>query len=288
MLKRSTILNKESVDTLAIGSFDGIHLGHRQLIRRLGAQGALFVIDKDQANLTPGIKRSVYAGYPCMFYHFLKVKQLSGEEFVALLRKEFPCLKKIVVGYDFCFGNNRSCCAQDLTTLFDGEVDIVEPFRYHNEAIHSSQIRSYLQAGKLEEANRFLGREYSIEGDVISGQGIGKEHLVPTLNLKVLDYLIPKAGVYACRARIGEHFYDAVCFIGNRLLTDGRFAIETHIMDTFLQEAPAFVELFFVKYVRDIASFHSFEALKQQIERDCEDAHKALPTCRVYWLDFLE
>ena len=72
MLRRSTILKKESVDTLAIGSFDGIHVGHRQLLNHLGENGALFVVDKDQANLTPGIKRSEYAGYPCMFFHFLK------------------------------------------------------------------------------------------------------------------------------------------------------------------------------------------------------------------------
>ena len=106
MSKRSTILNKLSVDTLAIGSFDGIHMGHRQLIRKLGDNGALFVIDKDQVNLTPGTKRSLYAGYPCMFYHFLKVKHLSGAEFVALLKKEFPHIKKILVGYDFCLFPN--------------------------------------------------------------------------------------------------------------------------------------------------------------------------------------
>ena len=174
MLRRSTILKKESVDTLAIGSFDGIHVGHRQLLNHLGEHGALFVVDKDQANLTPGIKRSEYAGYPCMFFHFLKIKHLSGEEFVALLKKEFSNLKKIVVGYDFFFGQHRSCNAYDLKRLFDGEVIIVEEFTYHGISVHSSLIREYLKEGHLEEANRFLGREYAITGDVISGQGLGK------------------------------------------------------------------------------------------------------------------
>jgi riboflavin kinase/FMN adenylyltransferase len=231
MLRRSTILKKESVDTLAIGSFDGIHVGHRQLLNHLGENGALFVVDKDQANLTPGIKRSEYAGYPCMFFHFLKIKHLSGEEFVALLKKEFINLKKIVVGYDFFFGQHRSCNAYDLKRLFDGEVIIVEEFSYQGVSVHSSLIREYLKEGRLEEANRFLGREYAITGDVISGQGLGKKELVPTLNLKVLEYLIPREGVYATRTRIGQKVYHSVSFVGVRKSTDHQFSVETHILD---------------------------------------------------------
>ena len=287
MLRRSTILKKESVDTLAIGSFDGIHVGHRQLINHLGSHGALFVIDKDQANLTPGIKRSEYAGYPCMFFHFLKVKHLTGAEFVDLLNKEFPHLKKIVVGYDFCFGKHRSCTAKDLKTFFDGEVVIVEEFSYQGNSVHSSLIRTYLQEGRLEEANRFLGREYAITGDVVTGQGLGKTELVPTLNLKVLEYLIPHQGVYATRTRIAQTIYDSVSFIGVRESTDGAFSIETHILDATLPQIHGAVELFFVAFLRDNQKFNSLSELKSHIEHDCEEARKYLGTCRVYLRDFL-
>jgi len=287
MLRRSTILKKESVDTLAIGSFDGIHVGHRQLINHLGSHGALFVIDKDQANLTPGIKRSEYAGYPCMFFHFLKVKDLSGAEFVELLKKEFPHLKKIVVGYDFCFGKHRSCTAKDLKTFFDGDVVIVEEFSYQGNSVHSSLIRTYLQEGHLEEANRFLGREYAITGDVVTGQGLGKKELVPTLNLKVLEYLIPHQGVYATRTRIAQTIYDSVSFIGVRESTDGAFSIETHILDATLPEIHGAVELFFVAFLRDNQKFNSLSELKSHIEHDCEEARNYLGTCRVYLRDFL-
>jgi len=287
MLGRSTILKKESVDTLAIGSFDGIHVGHRQLINHLGSHGALFVIDKDQANLTPGIKRSEYAGYPCMFFHFLKVKDLSGAEFVELLKKEFPHLKKIVVGYDFCFGKHRSCTAKDLKTFFDGDVVIVEEFSYQGNSVHSSLIRTYLQEGHLEEANRFLGREYAITGDVVTGQGLGKKELVPTLNLKVLEYLIPHQGVYATRTRIAQTIYDSVSFIGVRESTDGAFSIETHILDATLPQIHGAVELFFVAFLRDNQKFNSLSELKSHIEHDCEEARKYLGTCRVYLRDFL-
>lgn len=287
MLKRSTILNKESVDTLAIGSFDGIHMGHQQLIRKLGENGALFVIDKDQANLTPGTKRSLYAGYPCMFYHFLKVKHLSGAEFVELLKKEFPNIKKFLVGYDFCFGHNRSCCAHDLKTLFEGEVEIVEAFSYQGVAIHSSVIRRYLQEGRLDEANHFLGREYSMSGEVIDGQGLGRKELVPTLNLRVLEYVIPKEGVYATRTKLGHVFYDSVTFIGKRTSTDGEFAIETHVLDTHLSDKEERVELFFVDFLRENKHFEELALLKEQIQKDILKAKERLRTCCVYWMDFL-
>jgi len=287
MLRRSTILKKESVDTLAIGSFDGIHVGHRQLLNHLGDNGALFVVDKDQANLTPGIKRSEYAGYPCMFFHFLKIKHLTGEEFVALLKKEFVNLKKIVVGYDFFFGQHRSCNAHDLQKFFDGEVIIVEEFSYQGISVHSSLIREYLKEGRLEEANRFLGREYAITGDVISGQGLGKKELVPTLNLKVLEYLIPHEGVYATRTRIGQSIYKSVSFVGTRHSTDGEFSVETHIIDEHIAEVQGSVELFFVEFLRDNQKFNSLADLKQQIEKDIKEAKKQLGTCRIYLNDFL-
>ena len=286
MLKRSTVLKKDSVDTLAIGSFDGMHVGHRQLLKHLGANGALFVIDKDQANLTPGVKRSEYAGYPCMFFHFLKVKNMSGEEFVALLKREFIHLKKLVVGYDFCFGKHRSCTAIDLRTFFDGEVVIVDEFSYRGVSVHSSAIRDYLKEAKLEEANRFLGREYAIIGDVIAGQGIGKSHLFATLNLKVHEYLIPAEGVYATRTKIRDCIYDSVSFIGVRESTDGRFSIETHILDLDIGNVEGSVQLSFVHFLRENRRFESLEALKKEIQTDIQKARLFLKTCRFYLGDF--
>ena len=286
-MKHSTILDKPSIDTLAIGCFDGIHMGHQQLIRRLGKQGALFVVDKDQANLTPGAKRALYAGYPCMFYHFLKLKDLSGKEFIALLLKEFPNLKKLVVGYDFCFGRNRAYNAYHLKTFFPGEVEIVEAFMYHGVAVHSSMIRDYLKAGEIKKANRFLGREYSITGNVIKGQGLGSTKLVPTLNLHITDYLLPKEGVYITRSKIGHTFYNSVSFIGKRFSTDGAFSVETHIIGEIAEENREKVELFFVDFLRENRHFETLEALKKQIKEDIAIAKKRLEMCHVYSIDYL-
>jgi len=281
MKKPSTVLVKDNVDTIAIGSFDGIHLGHMQLINRLGNNGTLFVIDKDHANLTPGLKRVEFSKYPCMFYHFLKVKDLSGEEFIKLLKKEFVDLKKIVVGYDFQFGKKRSCNAIDLIELYDGEVEIVDEFFYDGVSVHSSVIREALVEKNIDNANRFLGREYSIIGKVISGQGLGKEELYPTINIKVKDYLIPSDGVYASRTKIGEMIYDSVSFIGTRASTDGNFSIETHILDCDIKVVDE-VEIFFVHYLRENRKFNNLKDLKTQITIDIDSAKSALNVCKVY------
>jgi riboflavin kinase/FMN adenylyltransferase len=281
MKKPSTVLVKDNIDTIAIGSFDGIHLGHMQLINKLGDNGALFVIDKDHANLTPGLKRAEYSKHPCMFYHFLKVKDLSGEEFIELLKKEFVNLKKIVVGYDFQFGRKRSCSAVDLIELYDGEVEIVEEFLYDGISVHSSVIREALISKDIDNANRFFGREYSIIGRVVKGQGLGKEQLYPTVNIKTEDYLLPSDGVYATRTKIGTKIYDSVSFLGTRVSTDCKYSVETHILDSDI-EVEDEVEIFFVHYLRENRKFSDLKDLKTQITIDIDSAKSALNVCKVY------
>jgi riboflavin kinase/FMN adenylyltransferase len=281
MKRPSTVLVKDNIDTIAIGSFDGIHLGHMQLIDKLGDNGALFVIDKDHANLTPGLKRAEYSKHPCMFYHFLKVKDLSGEEFIKLLKKEFINLKKIVVGYDFQFGKKRSCNTSDLIELYEGKVEIVEEFLYDGVSVHSSVIREALISKDIDNANRFFGREYSIIGRVIKGQGLGKEQLYPTVNIKTEDYLLPSDGVYATRTKIGAKIYDSVSFLGTRVSTDCKYSVETHILDSDI-EVEDEVEIFFVHYLRENKKFSDLKDLKTQITIDIDSAKSALNVCKVY------
>lgn len=281
MKRPSTVLVKDNIDTIAIGSFDGIHLGHMQLIDRLGDNGALFVIDKEHANLTPGLKRAEFSKHPCIFYQFSKIKDLSGEEFMELLKKEFLNLKKIIVGYDFMFGKKRSSGAEDLKELFYGEVEIVDEFLYDGVSVHSSLIREAIVSKDIDSANRFLAREYSIIGKVISGQGLGKKELYPTINIEVKDYLVPSDGVYASRTRIGLNIYDSISFIGTRASTDGSFSIETHILANSIEQNDE-IEIFFVHYLRENRKFTKLADLKNQITIDIASAKNALKVCKFY------
>lgn len=277
----STLLTKDNITAVAIGHFDGVHRGHRELLNRLGEFGGLVVIDKNKANITPKLKRAEYSRYPCFLYDFNEIKGLSGDEFVELLKRDFKNLKKIVVGFDFRFGRNRAWDKYGLRRLFDGEVDIVEEVCFEGMGVHSSAIREFIKQGQIYEANLLLGREYSIEGDVIKGQGIGEKELVPTLNLDVKNYLLPIEGVYATRTRIGYKTYGSVTFIGNRLSTDGKFSVETHVINENIPSA-SHVAVCFIKRLRGNMKFRNLSELKEQIRLDIKQASQFVGTCDLY------
>jgi riboflavin biosynthesis protein ribF len=278
----STLLTKDNITAIAIGHFDGVHRGHKQLLKQLGEFGGLVVIDKNKANITPKLKRAEYSSYPCFLYDFDAIKGLSGEEFIALLKHDFKNLKKIVVGFDFRFGRNRAWDKYDLERIFDGEVVLVDEVCYDGMGVHSSAIREFIKQGKIKEANKLLGREYSIEGDVIKGQGIGAKELVATLNLEVKSYLLPHEGVYATRTRMGSYTYGSVTFIGTRVSTDGNFSVETHILDEVAPKVTKHVAVCFVKRIRDNEKFANLSELKEQIKCDIAEARKSVGVCDLY------
>ena len=179
------------VDAIAVGGFDGMHIGHQRLFNQLGERGAIVVIETGYANLTPGHEREHYTQHPVVYYSLEDIRHLEGEEFVALLKKRFPHLRKIVVGYDFHFGKNRRYSHTDLGELFSGEVKVIDQVCIENDSVHSHKIRNKIQIGDISGANRFLGHNYCIKGTVIKGQGIGKTDLVPTINLECNGYRLP-------------------------------------------------------------------------------------------------
>ncbi|WP_227484191.1 bifunctional riboflavin kinase/FAD synthetase [Campylobacter sputorum] len=275
-------LDKFDIDSIAIGTFDGIHKGHKELLKKLTKKGALLVIQMNKKCLTPGIKRSQYSKFPCFYYDFELIKNMSGDEFIDALCNDFVNLKTIVVGCDFRFGKNRVCDTFDLKNFFSGKTIVVDEFKIDGIGVHSSNIKKFLKDGKIYEANKFLGREYCIEGNVIKGQGIGKKEIYPTLNLYIKDYILPKDGVYSARARINKKYYDCVTFIGNRVSSDNNFAVETHIIDENINEKVDFVELYFVDYIRDNAKFSSFCELKKQISIDIQKSKIMLENSKQY------
>lgn len=275
-------LDKFDIDSIAIGTFDGIHKGHKELLKKLTKKGALLVIQMNKKCLTPSIKRSQYSKFQCFYYDFELIKNMGGDEFIDALCNDFVNLKTIVVGCDFRFGKNRVCDIVDLKNFFSGKTIVVDEFKIDGIGVHSSNIKKFLKDGKIYEANKFLGREYCIEGNVVKGQGIGKKEIYPTLNLYIKDYILPKDGVYASRVKINKKYYDCVTFIGNRVSSDNNFAVETHIIDKNINEKVDFVELYFVDYIRDNAKFSSFCELKKQISIDIQKAKIMLENSKQY------
>ncbi len=226
--------NRDNVHAVAIGNFDGMHLGHQKLFERLGEQGAIIVIlAGGGTKLTPFASRQAFTNKKIFYCDLRTIKSLSGGEFIALLRQNFINLQKIVVGEDFRFGRDRAWNVEFLRREFRGQTCVLGEFCLSGGGVHSSRIKELLSRGRCEEAAELLGRNYEICGRVVRGQGRGAREFVATLNLDASGYFMPKSGVYATLARAGSKKFASVSFLGHRLSTDGAFAIETHILGDF-------------------------------------------------------
>ncbi len=259
----------KNVKAIAIGGFDGMHVGHQELFERTGDAGAILVIETGYANLTPAKSREHHSDLPIFYYDLESIRHLDAKGFVDKLLSEFPQLQKIVVGYDFHFGQDRCYNFDDLRTLFSGEVVVVDEVKVDNDSVHSHKIRAKLQIGDIKGANRFLGYNYSISGRKVQGQGLGKKELFATINIEAKGFLLPQEGVYVTTARLNdeEHYHPAVSFIGHRVSTDGSFAVETHILDGEVEEVEK-IRLSFVDFIRPNQKFESMELLKEAIAND--------------------
>ncbi len=268
MKSYSTLQNKSKITSIAIGGFDGMHKAHQELFKNLDSNGAILVIDSGFANLTPKSVRQEYSNYPIYYYELKNIKHLDGAEFVELLRKDFSSLKKVVVGYDFCFGTNRKYCIKDLKSLFKSKVKIIDEVSINKISVHSGVIREYIKNGDIKTSNILLGKNYKIRGSQIKGQGLGSKSFVPTINLDVNEYLLPNEGVYVTKTIINKIEYNSISFLGHRVTTDNSYAIETHILDNDIKNQTNELEIAFIDKLRDNRKFNSFNELKKQILLD--------------------
>lgn len=273
MKKSSSILvNKNTITSIAIGGFDGMHSAHQELFKNLDDNGAILSIESGYANLTPKRYRQEYSIYPIYYYVLENIKHLEGDEFIRLLKEEFPNLKKIVVGFDFCFGKNRRYCIEKLKELFKGEVLVIDEIKIDDIAVHSRIIRQYIKDGDIKIANKLLGKEYKIYGHQIKGQGLGAKSFVPTINLKIEEFLLPQEGVYVTKTILDDKEYNSITFLGHRATTDGTYAVETHIIDEDIKNSNYITQIKFYEKLRDNKKFDSFDELKKQILNDIETA----------------
>jgi riboflavin kinase/FMN adenylyltransferase len=266
--------NKNEITSIAIGGFDGMHLAHQELFKRLDKNGAIVVIQTGYANLTPKTTRAKYTSFPIYFYELQLIKHLSAKDFINLIKQEFVNLKTIVVGFDFRFGINASGSIHTLKELFDGEVIVVDEFKYKGIAVHSRVIRDLISTGQIKKANQLLGKNYTITGMHIKGQGLGAKQFVPTINIDVKEFMYPSAGIYVTYTYINDIKYQSVTFIGHRVTTDGKFAIETHILNKDIKDEDinSKISIEFLSKLRENKKFELYENLKKQILLDIKQS----------------
>ena len=281
---------------LTIGSFDGVHLGHQEIIRHLVSEAhsrealavamAFFphpaiVLGKRQnpLYLTTIEERAEIMGEMgvdvVITYPFdLQTANMSAREFIALLHEHIK-FEGLCVGHDFALGKNREGNTEKLSLLgqeFGYQIELIAAVKNDDVIVSSSGIRTKILEGEIEQAMRFLGRHYRIKGKVIPGDGRGKTIGIPTANLEIWqEQAIPKTGVYAAWAKIRDRTLEAVVNIGVRPtfeLETSLPRVEAHVLDFHEEIYGEEIILSFVARLRDERRFPNIEALVEQIRYD--------------------
>lgn len=277
---------------LAIGIFDGCHLGHQKILkklltrsRRLGVAAGLMtfsphpdrVLNHKKVKLiqTPQQKTEFLKKWGLDFCLILSLERdlaaLSGKEFSRDILKNRLGVREVIVGQNFRFGHNRCCGVRELRAfagLYNFQAVVVKPVTKAGHPVSSSLIRNYLAKGRVEQAARLLGRPYEIQGTVVKGRGFGRTLGFPTINLKTANEILPP-GVYISLVQIDDRIHPAVANIGFRpTLGHRQPSVEAHLLEFSEELYGRSVSLKFLKKLRDEKKFPSSEALKKQIAAD--------------------
>lgn len=287
---------------LAIGVFDGVHLGHQQVIRQAlqdaRAQDALAVVvtfDRHPHAVvapqrvppliySPSQKLRAIAALGVDVVWVIRFdrdfSEQTGEQFVRRLAGAFTRIYSICVGATFTFGHRRSGNVELLRRLgqeLGFAVRGLSAVALDQQVVSSTRIREAIQAGDLHAASQMLGRSYALAGPVIRGDGLGRTLGFPTANLDVAGLALPPFGVYVARAAVGGTSLRAVVNIGVRpTLARGepRLHVEAHLLDFAGDLYGRELELTFAEKLRDERKFPSPEALRNQIRADISAARE--------------
>jgi riboflavin kinase / FMN adenylyltransferase len=284
--------------SLTIGNFDGVHLGHQRIVcavvekaRDSNLKSAVVTFDPHPAKvLKPGSAPTMLETVDQRCQHFadlgveavlvLKFDQalaaVSAEDFVKRILVDSLRVREMFVGDNFRFGQKQRGDVKMLQAMGrdDGfNVNIVEPKTLDGQIVSSSAIRQALRDGRVADAERMLGRPFALAGEIVSGTGMGRKLIVPTLNLKTAQETLPKNGVYVTQSTVDGATYGSVTNIGVRPTFDGtKLAIESYLFgfSAFVTGGP--LEVKFLHRLRDEQKFAAPDALKKQVLHDIERA----------------
>jgi riboflavin kinase/FMN adenylyltransferase len=290
--------------SLAIGFFDGVHLGHQQIIRQTIADaravnGLSLVVTFDvhpSVIVNPAHAPALIYPLPqklrvieslgadaLLLVHFDKAfSEQSGELFIRNLARDPGKIHSICVGADFTFGHKRSGNV-DLLKQLGAELGFtvhgMSAVSLDDRAVSSTRIRETIRAGLLDDASQMLGRAYSICGKVIRGDQIGRKLGFPTANLDCSGLVLPPPGVYTVNAKVGQQTHPAVVNIGARPTVAAglpKIRVEAHLLDFNGDLYDQDIELLLGQKIRDEFKFPNLDALKGQIARDIAQARSLL------------
>lgn len=296
---------------LTIGNFDGVHFGHRRILRRLkaladehGWKASVLTFDPHPACVVAPERAPLLMTSPLRRAQLMEeegIEQVlilpftrdlamqSPEDFVRHLLVERLGAKAVLVGDNFRFGHKHAGDIRVLAALgqkLGFETEIVPAVTCRGRVVSSSGIRETILTGRVSLAARLLQHPYGLEGDVVSGRGVGSRETVPTLNLATTAELIPARGVYVTCTRDLEsnREWDSITNIGYRPTfgASDQLTIETFLLDPLQGETPRRICVDFLWRVRDERRFDAPEALKAQILKDVRTAQSYFRRVRAW------
>lgn len=286
---------------LSIGVFDGVHCGHRRILRRVAALAAergwiasamtfhphpavvvapqrvpkLLTTPEERARLiqAEGIAQVLVVPFTVEF------SRLSPEEFVRGVLLEQLDARAVLVGDNFRFGHRHAGDTRLLEELGRQHgflTEVIPAVRRRGRMVSSSEVRKLIEAGEVAKAARLLERPHALEGEVVAGEGIGAKLTVPTLNLPPGEAVLPARGVYITRSRWpGAPWQASVTNVGYRPSFAGRtLLVETHLLEGLEGPSPPRIRVEFLRRLREERKFFRPEELKAQILRDATRARR--------------
>ncbi len=288
---------KQHRSVLALGMFDGVHMGHQALVRQaaqaaraLGAQAVAFTFIDAPGKLlhlpvtslsTPEQRtrwlKEAGADRVDMVAFTQDFADLSPEGFIDYLQARYD-VAALAAGFNYTFGKFGAGTAQTLKELggrHGFQVFIADPVLLDGEPVSSTRIRALVSEGQMERAGALLGRPYTLSGPVVSARRIGHRLGYPTANVEAGEQLLPPDGVYATYAVADGVAYPAVTNVGrNPTVAGQRRTVETYILDESPSLYGAELSVGFLSRLREERTFPSLAALSEQIGRDVETAKK--------------
>ena len=294
------INKKHKNSVIAIGNFDGIHLGHQKVILQAKKKakknnlpfGVVTFEPMPVMYFNPNIKNHRINSFEQKREQLKKLKldfliiinfnekfsNVSAEQFVKKFLHEKINSKFIFVSNNFKFGKNRKGNIKTLNKFkktLDFQTIVTSPLKKSNNIISSTLIRKKISLGQIDDANKLLNRIWSVEGNVIKGEKRGRKIGFPTCNVKLNDYIVPKLGVYAVIININNHQKKGIANIGYRPTFNGQnLLLEVNIFGINRNLYNKIIKINFIRFIRPERKFKNLEKLKKQIKLDISLAKK--------------
>lgn len=302
--------NRKFLSVCTIGNFDGVHTGHRKIIDIVKKEAAKDRLNSVVITFDPHPRKVLYPeSFVCSIVNMetklflLKQEGIdqvvvinftqdfykkTAQEFMDFLKSEMGCVK-LVIGTDWRFGRNKEGdlqFAESYGQKIGIQVIPVEDIKLCGERVSSTRIRELLMEADLAGARMMLGRDYMLREKVVTGNQIGRQIGFPTINFKPEEDLCLKKGVYAGFVQIDGERLPAVINYGSRPTVDGKsLMIEAHVIqeDTAISvEEGQYINIYFIKYIRQEVRFSSLQELKTQISKDILTAKEVLVDAKSY------